>query len=308
MGVTDARLEALAASQYGVFAVWQLEGIGVDARTVAARVRDRRLRRLFRGVYSTGPYLSVRGQWMAAALACGPGAVLSHSAAGALWELIEWKGGPTDVTAPGRLRSRRGLRVHRSRGIQARDRAVIDRIPGTSIARTLLDLAATLTATQLQRAYEAAELARALDLRAVTELLDRSNGHRGVGALRTLLAYDPTVAAEALSELERIFLDVLREHGVALPQVNVLVDGFLVDAYWPEADLVVELDGYEFHNDREAFERDHHKLAALRLAGHDVLALSYEQVTTDPGWMATSVLRLIERGTARLGALPASSL
>lgn len=301
MSVTDARLEALAASQYGVFATWQLEGI--SGRAVLARVRDRRLRRLFRGVYSTGPYLSIRGQWMAAALACGPGAALSHRAAGALWELTEWKGGPIDVTAPGRLRSRRGLRVHWARGFEARDRTVVDGIPATSVARTLLDLAATLSLTQLQRAYEQAEHARALDVSAIAELLERCNGHRGVGRLRALLGYDPAAAAEALSELERIFLDLLRANGVPMPLVNVLVDGFLVDTYWPEADLVVELDGYEFHHDRQAFERDHDKLTRLRLAGHEVVAFTYAQVTSEPGWVIATVVELLERGAESLASL-----
>ncbi len=86
------------------------------------------------------------------------------------------------------------------------------------------------------------------------------------GRLAALLAYDPTVAAQAESELERLFLDLLRAYGIAMPQVNVLVDGYLVDAYWPEANLVVELDGYEFHHDREAFERDRRKLAQLAAA------------------------------------------
>jgi predicted transcriptional regulator of viral defense system/very-short-patch-repair endonuclease len=303
MGVTDARLEALAASQYGVFALWQLEGIGIDARTVTARAGDGRLRRLFRGVYSTGPYLSVRGQWMAAALACGPGAALSHRAAGALWELIEWRGGPIDVTAPGRLRSRRGLRVHWSRGgLQARDRAVVDGITVTSVARTLLDLAAALPPTQLQRAYEQAERAQALDVSAIRALLERCNGHRGVGRLRRLLDYDPALAARAESELERLFLDLVRGSDLPSPQVNVLVEGYLVDAYWPGCRLVVALNGYEFHSDRASFRRDHEKLGRLKLAGYEVLPLTYWQVTEEGPWVIDAI-RTILAGTTRIPTL-----
>ena len=107
MGVIDQRLEALAASQYGVFAVWQLDGIGVDRRAVLPRVRDERLRRLYRGVYSTAPYLPIRGRMMAAVLACGPRAVLSHRPAGLVLDVTDRKGGPIDVTVPQGTRNRR---------------------------------------------------------------------------------------------------------------------------------------------------------------------------------------------------------
>ncbi len=299
MGVRDARIESLAASQYGVFAVWQLEGIGVSPRAVPARDRDGRLRRLFRGVYATGPYLSVRGQWMAAALACGPEGAVSHRAAGALWETIDWRGGPVDVTVPaiGR-RSRHRLRIHAGRTLLSRDRTRIDGIPVTSLGRTLLDLGAILPPLELQRAYEAAERAQVLDRRAITDLLARSNGHRGSGPLTALLDYDPTAAANALSELERLFLDLLRAHEVSLPLTNVLVDGYLVDAFWPDANLVVELDGYEFHNDRKAFEADRRKLAELRRSGREAIALTHRQVVGEPDWVVDTVTALLRLGFA----------
>jgi hypothetical protein len=245
MGVIDQRLEALAKSQHGVLATWQLKPLGIDSRTLVARKRDGRLRRLYRGVYATGPYLSLSGRWMAATLACGPAAVLSHRAAGGLHDLLHWRGGSIDVTAPSRSTSRGGLDLHRARALLPGDRTAIDQIPVTSLARTLLDLAAVLTPNQLQRAYENAQARETLDIRAIAELLGRSNGHRGTGPLTALLSYDPTAAANAISELERRFLDLLRAHGVGMPRTNVLVDGFLADAYWPDADLVVELDGFE---------------------------------------------------------------
>jgi hypothetical protein len=187
------------------------------------------------------------------------------------------------VTVPtrgGRGR-RRGITAHRCR-LDPRDRTVRDGIPVTSIPRTLLDLAEILKPAQLQRSYERAERLRVLDVAAIHELLGRSNGRRGVAALRDVLAYDPSRAAEASSELELRFLDLLRAAGLPLPQVNVLVEGFLVDAYWSSARLVVELQGYAYHSDRTTFERDHTRIAQLRLAGFEVLALTHRQVSEEP--------------------------
>ena len=299
MSAIDARIAALAAGQHGVFAVWQLVRIDVDARAVHVRAHDGRLRRLYRGVYAAGPYVSTRGQWLAAALARGPHGLVSHRTAGSLWDLMAWRGGLIDVTVSGGgLRHQRGLRPHMARNLLPHDLTVIDSIPVTALARTLLDLAAVLTADELRRAYERAERLQILDVAAIAELLERSNGHRGTRRLADLLAYDPTLAAQAESELERLFLDLLRAHGVAMPQVNVLVDGFLVDAWWPEANLVVELDGYEFHGDRVAFERDRRRVAKLRLAGREVVQFTHRQVTGEPRWVVATVLALLERGLA----------
>jgi very-short-patch-repair endonuclease len=113
--------------------------------------------------------------------------------------------------------------------------------------------------------------------------------------LRDLLNYDPARAAETRSELERLFLDLIRDARLPVPQVNVLVEGFEVDAYWPEARLVVELQGYAHHSDRETFERDHLKLAHLKLAGFEFLPLTYRQVAQDRRRTATTILRLLER-------------
>ncbi len=263
MGVIDQVIEALAAIQHGVFAVWQLERRGIDRRSLLTRCRDGRLRRLHRGVYATGPYVPLQGWLMAAALAYGPKAAVSHRPAGLLHDVIDWNGGPVDITLPHGTHSRRRIRPHQA-ALLPQDHTFIDRIPVTSLARTLLDLAAILPAKELQRAYERAEELDVLDTGAFTELLARSNGHRGAKPLTALLDYDPTAAAGAISELERLFLDLIRAHGLPAPLTNVLVDGFLVDCHWPDANLVVELDGYEFHSGRDAFEADRRRLAELR--------------------------------------------
>jgi hypothetical protein len=133
---------------------------------------------------------------------------------------------------------------------------------------------------------ERAERLRILDASAITWELVLRRGLRGAGRLRALIGYDSTGAADAISELERLYLDVLRDAGLPAPQVNVLVEGHLVDCYWPAADLVVELDSYEFHGDREAFERDRAKIANLRRAGHQAVQFTYLQVTERRRWVA----------------------
>jgi very-short-patch-repair endonuclease len=308
MSELDLRIAERAARQHQVIALRQLRELGAGEKAVRRRLSDRRLHPLFRGVFAVGlARPSLRGRWKAATLALGEDALLSHRDAAVLLDLASERRPGVDVTVPGRnARSQPGISAHRIVVSVPADRNEVDGIPVTSVARTLLDLAALLGPTKLRRAYERAERVQALDVRAIDDLLLRSNGHRGAGRLRDLRAYDPALAAQAESELERIFLDLLRAHRVPMPQVNVLVDGFLVDAYWPEADVVAELDGYEFHHDREAFERDHAKLAKLRLAGHEVLALTYEQVVRDPSWAVTTVTELIKRGRLRLRTIPRS--
>jgi hypothetical protein len=163
---------------------------------------------------------------MAAVLAFSPDAVLSHRSAASLHGLRAALGALVDVTVARRARRRRGIRIHESRSLHRRDRTEIKGISVTAIPRTLLDLAEVPPATQLQRAYEQAERLRALDVVAIRDLLERSNGRRGVAALRRLLAYDPAAAAAAGSELELRFLDLVREAGLPPPKVNVLVEGF----------------------------------------------------------------------------------
>jgi very-short-patch-repair endonuclease len=276
-----------------VVAAHQLRAAGIGRTAIHRRVADGRLRALHARVYAIGP-LSQLGRWMAAVLALGPQAVLSHQAAAALHGLRA-AGSRIDVTVPRRVRPRRGISVHESRSLDARDQTRLREIPVTSIPRTLLDLAEVLPSTQLQRAYENAERLRVLDVRAIHELVQRSNGRRGVAALRGLVAYDASQAAESRSELELRFLDLVRESGLPQPQANVLVEGFVVDAYWPAARLVVELQGYAYHSDRAAFERDHRRLARLRLAGHEVLPLTWRQVTREPEWVAAAIATLLAR-------------
>lgn len=304
MAVTDAVIGRLAARQHGAVARWQLSALGISDDAIACRVRDGRLRRMFRGTYVTGAApIPKRTRWMAAVLACGEGALLSHWDAASLRDLLGGDRSQVHVTVAGGSRRRRaGLIVHRTGSWYPDDRDVIDGIPVTSLPRTLLDMAELAFPTQLQRAYEAAAKREIIDLRAIERLLDRSNGRRGVGRLRALIDYNPAAAAQAKSELELLFLDLVRLAGLPTPQVNVLVEGYEVDAYWPEARLVVELQSYEHHSDLKTFKRDHIKGARLKLAGCEFLPLTFWQVTEEGHATAATVSALLSRSRGRSGA------
>jgi very-short-patch-repair endonuclease len=294
MSVFDSVIARLAARRHGVVARWQLLALGVNRTAIDRRAADGRLRRLHRGVYALGE-LARRGYWMAAVLACGEGALLSFRDAAALWNLRPCNRTAIDVTVPGARRRRRPrITVHSTAALHPNDRAEVDGIPVTSVARTLLDLAEVVSAEQLRRAYEAAERNELLDMGAVHELLARSNGRRGQAALRALLDYDPREAVESKSDLESRFLDLVREAGLPLPRLNVLVEGFLVDAYWPRARLVVELQSWEHHAHRQAFERDNSKLTRLQLAGCRALPVTDRQLRYERGAVIAGLAALLQ--------------
>ncbi len=294
MADVDREIARIAERQHGVLSKARLRSLGLSDRQIEHRIADRRLHPIHRSVYSVGhSVVSRRGRWLAAVIAAGPGALLSHRDGAALLDLRHVHDGRIDVTITGASRRHAGIRIHRTRILHPEDRTIAGGIPVTSPARTLLDLAEVGTPTQLRRAYERAHRNGLLDTVAIQRLLARSNGRRGVKPLGSLLDYDATEAARASSELESLFFDLVRAASLPSPALNAVVDGYEVDAYWREADLVVELDGYEFHSGRSEFERDHEKLARLRLAGHEVLALTYRQVTDEAQWVTAALRQLL---------------
>jgi hypothetical protein len=172
------------------------------------------------------------------------------------------------------------------------DLAVRDGIPVTSVARTLLDLAEIMDRRGLERMFEEAERTRLLDLRAVEQACARGHGRRG---LKPILSHLRTLgpAPETRSELERRFVALCRELALPLPEVNALVAGFEVDAVWNDRGLVVELDGYEYHGTRLAFERDRARDAALQVAGYRVVRVTYRRLAEEPEKVAETVRGLL---------------
>jgi very-short-patch-repair endonuclease len=262
----------LAARQHGVISLGRLRSTGLSRQAISRQVMAGRLHRIHRGVYAVGHRsLSPHGHWLAAVLACGEGAVLSHQSAAGLWALLPAVSSPAHVTIPLRSgrRSRRGIIVHRSARLASANRTIRASIPVTSLARTLADLRRTASKADYRRALREAEL-------------------RG---------YEPP-SGDALctrSELEDAFLRLCRRHGLPPPEVNVPIGPFIVDFLWRADRLVVETDGYRFHRGKTAFEDDRERDLELARLGFHVLRLSHRQVTGEPSEVASAVRRCLEQ-------------
>ena len=222
---------------------------------------------------------------MAAVLACGDRAVLSHASAAAAWDLSPGSGS-LHVTVPGdHGRERRaGVRVHRSRTLTPAQTTVHRGIPITTRERTIIDLAKTLTGRRLEQLLNRAE--RHLDF----EELRRAHSP----SLRAVLgSYSAPVTR---SELEEAFLALCDDHGLPRPDTNAHIEGIEVDFVWRDARLIVEVDGYAYHRSPSAFERDRERDAILTTSGWRVLRFTHAQVTGRPAWVAAVALKARRRG------------
>ena len=252
----------------------QLRELGLTRHQIEGRVAARRLRPLHRGVYAVGhEALTWRARLLAAIYACGPGALASHRAAGAIHGLIGFS--RIEVTVAHNARARPGVAVHRSRHIAAEDRTVVDAIPTTSVARTFVDLAEVLNERQLTGAVRQAELLKVFDLRAIEAALARVPGRKGRHRLkRVLVAYQPEphlLRSRAEQKLKRL----CESDHLPQPQFNVEVAGYEVDVYWPDAKLALEFDGAETHYPRHAFHQDRRRDRALAVEGVQTLRVTW---------------------------------
>jgi very-short-patch-repair endonuclease len=201
------------------------------------------------------------------------------------------------MTAPGG-HVHRGVRCHTSRSLPQRDRTTIDGIPVTSIERTLLDLAAIYAPQRLRSTIEAAQRRDTLDRGRFDALLAHSTGHHGAGPLKRALAELADEAPWTQSDLERNFLELIREAGLPEPRTNVIVDGELVDVYWPVHDLIVELDGYDFHRGKRSFEDDRRKDTKHLLAGRRSIRVTGARVAHERRALLTDISALLAGGAA----------
>jgi hypothetical protein len=282
-------LAALAERQWGLVTRAQLVDAGLRERGIAEWVRSGRLRRLYRGVYAFGhDRLRVEGRWLAAVMACGPGAVLSHRDAAQLWEIRQSSASMIDVTVPsqnGRIR-RRGIRVHRSGRLAAEEGTRRSGIPVTTVARTLLDLADVLDKQALRRAVTEAEYRNRFDLTSLTAVVESNPGRRG----RKLM----TAAMEGghhrtRSPLEDRFLRFLDRWGVEEPQTNIWLEGYEVDFAWTRVGLVVELDGAAAHTTRAALNADRLRDRRLWRAGLRTMRLTDDALDAEEEVLADLV-------------------
>jgi hypothetical protein len=279
----DAKVAWTAARQHGAIGHPQLDDAGLSQTEIDGRVAAGWLHRTHRGVFAVGhPGLTQRGEWMAAVLAGGEDAVLSHRSAGALWGLCLDAAQP-EITVPGaKRRHQRGVTVHGG-AMRQGDTLLVDGIPVTKVARTLLDLAEVLTLHQLVQAIDQATAQRHLRPQLMSSMIEQSRGRRGLKPLRAALLITRPQDVLTRSELERRALRLIGRSGLPAPEVNVRLHGLEVDLLWRAARLVVELDSREHHE--VAFERDRRRDGTLVARGWRVLRLTWRQVVNDPAWV-----------------------
>jgi uncharacterized protein DUF559/transcriptional regulator with AbiEi antitoxin domain of type IV toxin-antitoxin system len=250
----------------------QLQAEGLSRAQIEHRAHQGRFIRVHTRVYAVGHLpMSPLSQASAAVLACGPRALLSHGSAAALWGMAKSWPSPPEVSSR-QDRRPTGVTVHRRTTLTAADRTRQSGIPTTSPARTLLDIAPRLTDTQLARAYNDARLANYLRPTALAELLDRLPKAPGARRLATLI--DQGNGGPTRSELEDAFLAFVEHHGLPRPEINVFVAGYEVDMCYPTHKLIIELDSWTFHGDREAFERDRERDSATAAVGYRTVRLT----------------------------------
>jgi hypothetical protein len=297
----DACIAVLAARQHGVVSWRQLIEAGFGRGAIDHRCRIGWLHRIHRGVFAVGhPPLTREARWMGAALACGDGAGLSHACATALWEIRPYTGVWIDVTVPARSGrvSRDRIRLHRSSIFNADDVTTHRGIPVTTIARTLLDVAATLREPSLARTIEQTEIRRLFDLAAVEQTIARHPHHRGVTRLRRALdLYRDDELTR--SDLEPIFLALCDAHDLPRPLVNHIVEGKEVDFFWPDQRLIVETDGRATHFTIAAYEGDRARDAHLLTLGYRTMRVSYRQARREAATVAARLEALLPTSASR---------
>lgn len=302
----------LAARQHGLVTRCQLLELGLPAAVVDRWVGIRRIRPIFREVYLAGPVFAPRSLEMAAVLACGVSAVVSHGTAARLWRI-----GPDghrrstviDIALPRGNRSNRdGIRIRRTPTLRPDEVTRLDDIPTTTPARTLLDLAGlrapeSLTTRALERAVAESLALRLSSLRHLRMMAERHSRHAGSRRLIGLLGDDPP--AFTRSEAEERFLDLIRRAQLPKPRVNARIGGYEVDFFWPAEGCVAEIDGFAVHASRAAFEADRKRDAVLAGKGVTVIRSTWRQLEAEPeAVIARLALTLARR---RSGDLPAPS-
>lgn len=283
----DGPIADLARRQHGVVSRAQLLALGMGEDAIDWRVKSRKLHRVHTGVYAVGHLALTRnGRFMAAVLACGEGAALSHLSAAVLWGILEDRGQLIHVTVEGN-RVCRGVIVHRSplTGQRVRRQGIVVTTP----ARTLIDLADVVNQRRtLERAFDEAEYLR-LDWESAAPI----HGRKGSGLLSSVVAAHEPGTTRTLSELEERFLAFCKKHGFPRPEVNDSIEGYLCDFVWREPRVIVETDGQRAHGTTQARRRDPIKDADLQIAGWRVMRIPSVRLFREPEAVMDQVRRLL---------------
>lgn len=291
----DRALSGLATRQYGVVAHFQLLELGFGAQAIKTRLANGLLHHVHEEVYAVGhTRLGQQSWWWAGLLAYGPGAVLSHRTAAVLWGVQRQRRQPVEVTAPGGrqgVERRRGIWIHRCK-FGPEEVTTRDGLPVTTVARTLFDLAEVAPYETLKGAAEEAERLKRLRLRELEAVCERGRGRRALRPTRRLLD-ELSVPDEGRSPLEIRFAAFVRAHDLPAPIQNAHVLGHEVDAVWPSAKLVVELDSWEFHGHRAAFERDRARDPKLLIAGYRTIRVTHRRLDREAAQLAAEIRQLL---------------
>jgi hypothetical protein len=282
----------------------QLDALGFTRDAIKHRLATGRLRSVARGVYAVGrPELTRHGRWMVAVLSCGPGAMLSHGSAAALWGIgREWREIEVTVRAAS---PRRRDRVRVRRRPTLADAHVSERegVPVTGLVQTLVDLAAVHKRPAVERAVNEADRLGLIDPPALRRALEVHRWEAGVRPLRAML--DRRTFRLSRSDLELLFLPFCAEVGLPLPLTKQWVNGFEVDFYWPDLGFVVETDGLQYHRTPAEQARDRLRDQAHTAAGMTNLRFTHEQVRYEPehvrAILATTAARLLAAAAERDG-------
>lgn len=283
----------LAGRQHGMVARRQLLALGFNAREIEHRVGRGRLHLVMRGVYAVGwPELTPKRRWMAAVLACGEGALLSHRSAAALWEIGAEKRDVIDVSVIRRAElKRRGLRVRGRPSLTSERVTTHDGIPITTPLQTLIDLATELAPIKVERAVNEADKRDLIDPETLRTELDRYIGEPGVKALRALL--DKRTFRLSDSDLEILFRPIAMEAGLRLPLSKETVNGFEVDFFFPGLGLVVETDGLRYHRTPSTQTRDARRDRAHVLAGMTPLRFTHYEIKYESARVCSELRRIV---------------
>jgi very-short-patch-repair endonuclease len=282
----EERVAGLAASQHGVVTRTQLLRAGVTVNEVRRRIETSRLVELHRGVYLVGPVASPRAAEMAAVLACGPPAFVSHRSTAWLWELLPrpetaGRSGAVEVRVAANRRVRRpGILARRTERLEPGDVALVDGIPVTSVARTLVDLAGVVRPRELERATARAERRGLVTRDRLLAFVARHRREPGVGVLAGILGQEggPVLTR---SVLEDRFGDEVEAFGLPKPRYNVVVEGYELDVWWARLRHAVELDGAAYHRSWRSQRNDRRRDTDLAAAGITVIRITWDQLVHD---------------------------
>jgi hypothetical protein len=287
----EVKIAHIAARQQRVVTRTQLLALGMASSSIDWRLEIGRLYRVHRGVYSVGaPPVTPLEHAMAAVVACGPSAALSHGSALTLWGIWKRWDRPFDVTVASDRRPK-GIRVHRARRVDRRDLTRHQGIPATSLARALLDQAPRMTAKSLTRAVNDGRLNGHLQLDTVADVLARNPAHLGKTKLAAILGL--SAERPTRSTFEDEFPAFCKRYGLPPPQLNATVCGHEVDVLFPNEKVIVELDSWRFHSSRLSFERDRDTDADTLAAGFVTVRITWDRRQKDPDGEAARLRKIL---------------